>query len=153
MLSWFKRKHKHIDVRPQAVVETTLDQMREAVLRFESEMPEGINRIALLKSDGRLDASRLTRYLGGVSDRDYYVSRETFEIFEEKDREIPYYLDLVQAAVDNYMDETGKLPVIDESSQYQVDFSVLLRGHYLKEKPPFPLYVTDQEMMLTHRPK
>lgn len=153
MLSWFKKKRKHIDVRPHSVVETTLDQVREAVLRFESEMPEGINRIALLMSDGRLDSSRLTRYLGGISNNEYYVSRETFEIFEEKDREIPYYLDLVQAAVDNYMDETGKLPVIDESQEYQVDFSVLLRGHYLKEKPPFPLYVTDQELMLTHRPR
>lgn len=151
MLSWLRKNNKRSHVISPSVVQVTLEEMKQAVLRYEAEMPEGINRISLMLSDGSLDTLRLTRYLGGLSASKFYLSRETYEIFEEEDRQIPYYLDLVQAAVDDYLDEKGKLPVLHESPDYQVDFSLLLREHYLKEMPPFPLYVTEQELMLTHR--
>lgn len=153
MLAWFKNSRKHSKVSSPSVVQVTLEEMKQAVLRYEADMPEGINRISLMLSDGSLDTSRLTRYLGGISTRKFYLSRETYEIFEEEDRKIPYYLDLVQVAVDDYMDDKGKLPVMAESSQHQVDFSLLFREHYIKEIPPFPLYVSEQELMLTHRSK
>ncbi|RUT39720.1 DUF3939 domain-containing protein [Paenibacillus anaericanus] len=153
MLAWFKNNRKHSKVSSPSVVQVTLEEMKQAVLRYEADMPEGINRISLMLSDGSLDTSRLTRYLGGISTRKFYLSRETYEIFEEEDRQIPYYLDLVQVAVDDYMDDKGKLPIIADSPQHQVDFSLLLREHYIKVTPPFPLYVTEQELMLTHRSK
>ncbi|EOS56896.1 DUF3939 domain-containing protein [Paenibacillus barengoltzii] len=152
MLSWFKkRKPKQVTI-PTAI-KVTLDEVRRAVLRYEADMPEGINRLSLLLPDGSLDMKRLSRYLGGVTDQRFYLSRETYEIFPEEERDIPYYLDMVQAAVDHYVEERGKLPVLEDSRQLEVDYRLLVREHYLKEMPPFPLYVTDQEMLLTHRPK
>ncbi|MGG6311234.1 DUF3939 domain-containing protein [Paenibacillus macerans] len=153
MLSWFKKHRKPTRVGVPAAIQVTLEEVRRAVLRYEAEMPDGINRLSLLLPDGSLDMKRLSRYLGGITDQRFYLSRETYEIFTEQDRQIPYYLDLVQSAVDNYVEEQGKLPVVEQSPQFEVDFRLLVREHYLKEMPPFPLYVTEQEMMLTHRPK
>ncbi|AWB44407.1 DUF3939 domain-containing protein [Paenibacillus sp. CAA11] len=145
MLFWRKR------VKNAAPIEATLDDIRKAVLRYEDEMPDSVNRLTLVQTDGSLDLSRLTRYLGGVSERKFYVSRETFEIFTEEDRHIPYYLDLVQLAVDDYVNETGKLPLKPNSNDQEVDYRVLVQGRYLTEIPPIKLYITGQEMMLSHR--
>ncbi|RCX17077.1 uncharacterized protein DUF3939 [Fontibacillus phaseoli] len=154
MLFWTKNSRKRrLAAGSPPAVQVTLEDVKLGVLRYEAEMPEGINRKSLLLPDGSLDLRRLSRYLGGVSEQKFYLSRETYEIFEEEDREIPYFLDLVQVAVDVYVEETGKLPVLKPDQPHQVDYRLLQREHYLKEIPPFPLYITDQEMLLSHRPK
>lgn len=134
-------------------VDVTLPQIKQAVRQFEAEMPDPINRTVLIQEDNSIDMSRLKRYLGGVPQQNFYMSRETFEIFEEKDKLVPYYLDLVQSAVDNYVNDTGKLPLLEDAWLPEVHYRLLATEHYLKETPPFPLYITDEEMMLTHRPE
>ncbi|WP_410769148.1 DUF3939 domain-containing protein [Fontibacillus sp. BL9] len=154
MLFWTKNSRKRrLAAGSPPAVQVTLEDVKRGVLRYEAEMPEGINRKSLLLPDGSLDMKRLSRYLGGVSEQKFYLSRETYEIFGEEDREIPYFLDLVQVAVDVYVEETGKLPVLKPDQPHQVDYKLLKREHYLKEIPPFPLYITDQEMLLSHRPR
>ncbi|WP_433943238.1 DUF3939 domain-containing protein [Paenibacillus sp. SN-8-1] len=149
MLFWKnKRSNAH-----RAAIHVTLEDVRRAVLKYEDEMPAPINRMSLLQSDGTIDLSRLKRYLGGVSDQKFYLSRETYEIFPEEERHIPYYLDLVQVAVDDYVNETGRMPVVEGSREFEVDVHVLMNEHYLNELPTIPLYVTEQEVMLTHRPE
>ncbi|WP_316245811.1 DUF3939 domain-containing protein [Paenibacillus tuaregi] len=150
MMLFWRNKRKSSD---RAVIHASLEDIRRAVLKYEDEMPAPINRISLLQSDGTLDVSRLSRYLGGVPDQKFYLSRETYEIFPEEERHIPYYLDMVQNAVDDYLNETGKMPVVEGSPELEVDFKVLMQEHYLKEMPTIPLYVTEQELMLTHRPE
>ncbi len=129
----------------------TMPQLRQAIRKFEEDMPAPINRTALILEDKSIDLSRLKRYLGGIPKQKFYMSRETFEIFEEEDRLVPYYLDMVQTAVDNYISDTGKLPLIEDAWLPEVHYRLLATQSYLKETPPFPLYITDEEMMLTHR--
>lgn len=154
MLLWIKniRNRRKSTGSPRSV-QVTLEEVKQAVREYEADMPEGINRKSLQLPDGSLDLQRLSRYLGGITDQKFYLSRETYEIFEEDDREIPCFLDLVQVAVDVYVEDTGKLPVLNPAPPFQVDVSLLQREHYLKEIPSFPLYITDQEMLLTHRSK
>ncbi|AIQ13224.1 DUF3939 domain-containing protein [Paenibacillus durus] len=134
-------------------VTVTLPEVKQAVRQFEKDMPGKINRTVLMREDKSIDLSRLARYLGGRSEQKFYLSRETFEIFEEKDKEIPYFLDMVQSAVDNYISDTGKLPLLEESDLPEVHYHLLASQRYLKEMPPFPLYITEEELMLTHRPE
>ncbi|MFC3746464.1 DUF3939 domain-containing protein [Paenibacillus sp. GCM10012306] len=142
----FKRAKK---ASPTIVV--TLPQIKQAVRQFEADMPDPINRTVLINDDKSIDTSRLKRYLGGVPEQQFFMSRETFEIFEEKDKLIPYYLDMVQSAVDNYISDTGKLPLLEDAWLPEVHYRLLSTERYLKETPPFPLYITEEEMMLTHR--
>jgi len=132
-------------------IKVTLPQIKQAVRKFEEEMPSPINRTALMLEDKSIDLIRLKRYLGGVSEQKFYMSRETFEIFAEEDKLVPYYLDMVQSAVDNYINDTGKLPLLEDSWLPEVHYRLLSTERYLQETPPFPLYITDEEMMLTHR--
>ncbi|WP_138493881.1 DUF3939 domain-containing protein [Paenibacillus pinistramenti] len=145
----FFRKKKLTAAEP---VHVSIEEIRRAVLQFEDDMPGSVNRLALIQNDGSLDTNRLTRYLGGPSRSKFYLSRETFEIFEEAEKHIPYYLDLVQLAVDDYVNETGKLPLLEGTREGEVDYRVLMKEHYLKEFPPLPLYLTDQELMLSRHP-
>ncbi|MNO36526.1 hypothetical protein D3C76_265950 [compost metagenome] len=146
----FKRAKKNTSTVPITV---TLPQIKQAVRQFEEDMPAPINRTALIMEDKSIDLSRLKRYLGGVPEQKFYMSRETFEIFEESDKLVPYYLDLVQSAVDNYISDTGKLPLVEDAWLPEVHYRLLASERYLKETPPFPLYITEEEMMLTHRPE
>ncbi|WP_410510940.1 DUF3939 domain-containing protein [Paenibacillus sp. BR2-3] len=144
----FKRTKKELTPRHVTV---TLPQIKQAVRKFEEDMPAPINRTALMLEDKSIDLNRLKRYLGGVSEQKFYMSRETYEIFAEEDKLVPYYLDMVQSAVDNYIHDTGKLPVLEDAWLPEVHYRLLSTERYLKETPPFPLYITDEEMMLTHR--
>ncbi|ETT74032.1 hypothetical protein C173_10385 [Paenibacillus sp. FSL R7-277] len=144
----FKRAKKNLQpVHPTV----TLPQIKQAVRQFEEDMPAPINRTALIQEDKSIDLNRLKRYLGGVPQQKFYMSSETFEIFEESDKLVPYYLDMVQSAVDNYISDTGKLPLLEDAWLPEVHYRLLSTERYLKETPPFPLYITDEEMMLTHR--
>ncbi|MRN54611.1 DUF3939 domain-containing protein [Paenibacillus monticola] len=146
----FKRSKKNTN---SDQVRVTLPQVKQAVKQFEADMPTPINRTVLIMADKSIDLARLKRYLGGVPQQKFYMSRETFEIFAEEDKLVPYYLDLVQSAVDNYINDTGKLPLIEDAWLPEVHYRLLSTESYLKETPPFPLYITDEEMMLTHRPE
>lgn len=146
----FKRAKKNTHSES---INVTLPQIKQAVRQFEDDMPAPINRTALILEDKSIDVARLKRYLGGIPQQKFYMSRETFEIFEEADKLVPYYLDLVQSAVDNYISDTGKLPLIEDAWLPEVHYRLLHTERYLKETPPFPLYITEEEMMLTHRPE
>lgn len=153
MVMWRRRRAEKSEDETRATVDLTLHDIRKAVLKYEDDMPEGITRTALITKDGSLDLTKLKRYLGVNTDQKFYLSRETFEIFSEEDRHIPYHLDRVQAALDDYVRDTGKLPILPESTDYEVDIRLLVSEHYLEEIPPIPFYVTEQEFMLTHRTK
>ncbi|NQX46332.1 DUF3939 domain-containing protein [Paenibacillus tritici] len=144
----FKRAKKKL---PPVHLTVTLPQIKQAVRQFEEDMPAPINRTALILEDKSIDLNRLKRYLGGVPQQKFYMSSETYEIFEESDKLVPYYLDMVQSAVDNYISDTGKLPLLEDAWLPEVHYRLLSTERYLKETPPFPLYITDEEMMLTHR--
>lgn len=132
-------------------ITVTLPQVKQALRKFEEDMPSIINRTALIQDDKRIDLSRLKRYLGGIPEQNFYMSRETYEVFEEHDKLVPYYLDMVQTAVDNYISDTGKLPLVEDAWLPEVHYRLLSTESYLQETPPFPLYITNEEMMLTHR--
>lgn len=137
-------EHRYITV--------SLEDVKKAVLAWEEDMGDLMDRTVLMKEDHAIDLNRLQRYLGGVSNQKFYMSRTTFQIFEESDKEIPIYLDLVQAAVDDYLDDHLNLPIIHGTPNRQVHYDKLIQEHYLDERPSIPLYLTTEEFMLTHKP-
>ncbi|WP_195573332.1 DUF3939 domain-containing protein [Paenibacillus sp. 1001270B_150601_E10] len=155
-MKWFNNlftRNKTSHPKQDKHIIVSIEDVRKAINAWEHDMPDPINRTQLLREDQSIDLSRLTRYLGGRSDQRFYMSRFTYQLFEEKDKDIPYYLDMVQAAVDDYMDENPKLPVVEGSRNRQIHYDQLIQGHYLKEKPSIPLYLTTDEFLLTHEPE
>ncbi|WP_078499679.1 DUF3939 domain-containing protein [Paenibacillus selenitireducens] len=133
-----------------ARIQTTLKDIERAVHEFELNLPKQVKRTVLVDKNNRIDATKLAPYLGGIPTEEYYMSTQTYEIFQEQDRLIPHYLDIVQAAVDDYVDDNNKLPLMPGCVEGRVHYDLLMQQYYLKEKPPFPLFITDDEYMLTH---
>lgn len=132
-------------------IQTTLQDIHNAILAYEMNLPNNIKRTILVNKENLIDCAKLVPYLGGLPYENYYMSTQTYEIFEEEDRLIPHYLDLVQAAVDDYVDDNNKLPLLPNCRESRVHYELLIQQYYLKEKPPFPLYITDNEYMLSHK--
>lgn len=148
MLGFFKKKNRP-NQEPERI-RTTRQDIEQAILQFEKNLPHGVKRTVLVDNDKRIITEKLAPYLGGIPIENYYMSKETYEIFTEEDKLIPYYLDTVQAAVDDYMEEHNKLPIIPDDRDGRVHVDLLVSQYYLKEKPPIPLYITNEEFMITH---
>lgn len=151
MLSFLKKWlgfHEELPVlekHPLPVLDLSIDDVKSAVSQFGKEKPKGVFLSVLIKEDNELDYSLLAPYLGGVPAKKYYMSRETYEIFE--DQSFAQMIDQIQKAVDRYVDEVGAFPVVDHDPQMKVSYYKLSR--YLKEQPAFETYLTGDENLIT----
>ncbi|OGX68289.1 MAG: hypothetical protein A2189_02415 [Paenibacillus sp. RIFOXYA1_FULL_44_5] len=151
---WFWRKKNRsssIDPKVYYPIDISLDQMKHAVREFEKELPKGVSRRVLVKEDNSIDSDLLKAHLEGIPVKKYYMSKETYEIFEDHEKQIPFYLDLVQTAVDNYVRDEKHYPVSHDTIVPKINYDLLVEKSYLKEKPPFALYLTKEENLLTHK--
>lgn len=112
-------------------------------------MPAGINRTILIKEDYSIDFEQLAPYIGGIPTRPFYMSKETYEIFEEKEMELPPIIDKVQKAVNLYYKVNNRYPIKPYDSLHRVNYYQLIQGHYLDEKPETDLYFTDYDGLIT----
>ncbi|ADU29254.1 DUF3939 domain-containing protein [Evansella cellulosilytica] len=148
---FFKKRKKNGDTqeekREEKIVTVTIDEVRAAVNKYANNMQKGISLRSIVLDNNEIDFEALYSYLGGKPDRPFYMSKETFEIFEEKD--YPKYIDLCQIACDQYILENGEEPITTGDPERKVNFQKL--KHYLTEKPPFKLYLHPQDRMVTHR--
>lgn len=129
----------------------TLQQVKDAVRRFELQLQEGIRRTVLVQEDHSINFELLMPFLGGIPDQPFYMSRETYEIFTEEEKDIPRYLDLVQRAVDAFIYDHRTAPVVPSDVFLRIDTKLLVDQNYLQEEPPMLFYYTNEEEMITHK--
>lgn len=133
-------------------ISVTLQQVKRVVREFERQLPEGVKRTVLVGENNEIDFRLLVPFLHGLPDRKFYMSRESYEIFAEEDRLIPYWLDIVQRAVDDYVADRKTLPIIPGDRRRKVSYALLRKHYYLKEQPPIDFYLTHYENLISHRP-
>jgi hypothetical protein len=133
------------------VIAVTLSDIREAVRLFAAYLPKGINRTILIKDDYSIDFEQLAPYLGGIPDRPFYMSKETFIIYEELEKDIPPLLDKVQKAVNLFYKVNKTYPIRPYDPLYRVNYHQLLQGHYLDGMPPIDFYFTDYDGLITNQ--
>lgn len=151
-MRFWKRSKRRTKAREEyPIIQASLQDVRNAVLQFEMKLDESIKRTILLKEDQSIDFTMIAPYLEGIPDRPFYMSRETYEIFEEEDRMIPVYLDIVQKAVDLYIEEMNNFPVNKGDPYRKINIQMLMRHNYLKEEPSMDFYLTDEENLITHK--
>lgn len=151
---WKKKKNKeklpagpnHLPVR-----DISLDELRAAVHQYADSLPGGVNLSVVINEDLTINYDLLAPFLKAVPKQTYYMSRETYEIFEEKDKKLAEELDMVQKAVDKYMQQKNQLPVIDGDPYHRVSYLKLEKLDLLPYRPDRDFYVTDEEFLITHR--
>lgn len=148
---WWQRKEVEVTALPE--VEVTLEALREAIHEYEETLPKGTNRTILLGPDQEIDTSRLSKWFGGKSKDKYYMSRETFHIVPEENKEIVYEMDRVQRALDLYFEREGRLPLRPFPNTLQIDLTRLQQGGYLEHLPKRPYYIVDETLIVSVDPK
>jgi hypothetical protein len=129
------------------VISVTIEDVQEAVNNFAKELNEEISLRSIILDNHEIDFDLLHKYLGGKPDRPFYMSKETFEIFE--DPEFPKYIDHCQVACDHYFMETGEEPIVPGDKTNKISYFKL--KNYLIEHPPIDLYLDVRDRMVTHR--
>lgn len=132
---------------PLPVKDLTLAEVQHAVHQFAREKPDGIYLSVLIKDQLEIDFTFLVPYLGCLPSHPFYMSRETYEIFEEPDT--PRWLDLIQRAVDHYMDDHQDFPVWDHEPAMRICYFKLKPYIPQEGTPPFDTYITEDEFLIS----
>ncbi|SDJ88150.1 DUF3939 domain-containing protein [Sediminibacillus albus] len=141
-----QKKQAELPVKPMSISE-----VRTAVQKYSAELSSEIPLGVLINEDRTIDYDLLAPYLQAKPEDTYYMSRETYELFEEKDKQLAEDIDTVQQAVDNYMDQQKELPIIDGDPHRKVSYFKLEKLGLLTTRPDRPFYLTDEEYLITHK--
>lgn len=145
---FFKKRNKEVKgEQNETQIEVTLDQVRQAVNEYADGLETGISLRSIVLDDRSIDFRLLKGILKGIPSKPFYMSKETFEIFETA--ELPRDIDNVQKAVDQYIQENGEEPVIPGNPNRKISYYLV--RHYLPDEPEVELYLDRNDKMVTHR--
>ncbi|MFC5713277.1 DUF3939 domain-containing protein [Thalassorhabdus alkalitolerans] len=130
-------------VRPVSV-----EEVRRGIQNLANSLPMGVSIRSFIKHDHSVDFELLKPVLKAVPDRKFYMSKETFEVFE--DAETPKTMDQVQLAVDQYIKANGELPVVQGDPTHKVSYFLI--KDYLRVKPSFDLYLDEKDHLVMLEP-
>ncbi|MDL5377195.1 DUF3939 domain-containing protein [Exiguobacterium mexicanum] len=150
--NWWQRMTQKEEVAEEEF-DLTLPQLREAIHEYEQTLPKGLNRTVLLDETQEIDLARLKKHLPGKPRQRFYMSKETFHIVPEDERELVYEMDQVQRALDLYFEQEKKIPFRKFQQTLQLDLTRLREGGYLKVLPKRPYYVVDETLIVSLEPK
>ncbi|MDX8045738.1 DUF3939 domain-containing protein [Gracilibacillus sp. S3-1-1] len=149
---WFKKRKDKKEKFPTKAI--SLEEVRSAIHTYSKDLPPNIPLKILIQDDLSLDYTLLAPILKAIPEKNYYMSKETYDLFEEEDKHIAHALDQVQQAVDQYIAQTKELPVIDHDPYRKVNFFKLEQLNLINERPEMDFYITDQEQLVTtEKPK
>lgn len=153
--SIFKPKRK----KPKTIDDKFKDDIKKedvikAVRKFSDNLPKGTFRTILVKDDYSVDFHQLRRYLPRTPTQRFFMSKETYEIFEEHESHIPPLMDKVQQAVDRYVKAHQEYPLLPYDNKRRVNGYLLVQEHLLDEVPNIEFYITNYDGLITHtKPK
>jgi len=80
----------------------------------------------------------------------FLLSRETYDLFEENEKNIPVEMDKVQKAVDLFVKERKAYPMLGFDPNRRVNYYQLMQENFLKSEPEIQFYITDLDGLITH---
>lgn len=155
MWNWIKgnkNQNDHSDDNNyNKIIDANLDSVKTAVRNFAYHAPKGVTTRVLVKDDHSIDFDLLKPYLKGIPDKEFFMSKETYEVFEEAEKDIPVYIDIIQQAVDRYVEMNNKVPTIPDDPYRKVSYLMLMNSHLISERPPIDFFITDDEYLITYK--
>jgi hypothetical protein len=146
---FFKRKQEKIVKLP--LIDVTKEEVLFAIRNYSESLPKGVYRTILIKDDYSIDFHMLLPFLKGLPNQEFYMSKETYEIFFENEKHIPEIIDTVQRAVDGFENDHKKYPILDFDPSRKVNCYLLLQEKYLNKQPDMDFYITEYDGLITHK--
>ncbi|GGF15838.1 hypothetical protein GCM10010954_13100 [Halobacillus andaensis] len=147
----WKRKKATEEKTPLEVMDLSIHDVRKAVHKYAERKPNEVPLSVIINQDLTIDYDLLSPYIAGIPKKTYYMSKETYELFEEEDYELAKEMDMVQQAVDLYIQQTGDSPIIDMDPYKRISYYKLERLHLLTHRPEREFYLTNEEFMITYQ--
>ncbi|MBT2691916.1 DUF3939 domain-containing protein [Bacillus sp. ISL-55] len=133
------------------IIETSVEEIKNAVRIYSEQLPKGVYRTILVKEDHSIDVEQIAPILKGIPSRNFYMSKETYDIFEEDEKHLAQTIDKVQKAVDLYVMEHKEYPMLPYDPTKRVNYYQLLKAHCLDTQPEIELYITNYDGLVTHK--
>lgn len=130
--------------------DVTIHELRDAIRAFRDQMPAGVELQTIINEDLTIHYDFIAPYLKAIPKQNFYMSKETYEVFEEKDRQLALELDQIQKAVDQYMRQTKELPIIDGDPYRKVNFFKLEKLGLISNRPEHDFYITSEEFLISY---
>lgn len=143
-------KQREDEPEQSSPIEVTMEEIRHAVRKFSDQLPKGVYRTILVRDDHSIDYKHIAPILGGIPSKNFYMSKETYDLFEESEKHIPPVMDIVQKAVDQYVKDHKEYPMLKFDAERRVNYYQLLEHHYLKAVPDIQFYITKLDGLITH---
>jgi len=138
--------------KEQRVVEITKEQVDREMTSWIHDMQKKVPRVSkavFFNSDNEddllINLKPIYNRLGGKPSKDFYMSRITFDIFEEDEKDLALLLDSMQVIVEDYFIKRGTLPIKPESEENEIEYPYLIGTGLLKDTPDTPLYIEEFE--------
>ncbi|OLO28224.1 hypothetical protein BTR23_18265 [Alkalihalophilus pseudofirmus] len=144
---FWKKKRKKEEEELQEI-EVTIHEVRQAIKQCASNMPIGVSLRSLVNDDHSINFDLLKKILKGLPKQKFYMSKETFEVFE--DAEKARTIDKVQYAVDQYISEKNEMPIIPGDPAFRISY-FLIKEYLHHEQLDYPLYIDPNDRLVTHR--
>lgn len=140
--------------REYPIIDISLAELKHAIHEYGMDLPKEIPLSVLINDDLSIDYKLLAPVLKGIPSKSYYMSIETYQLFEEKDQQLAVNFDNVQRAVDAYIQQTNEPPTIHGDPYHKVSYHKLEKLDLLHYRPHQEFYITDEENLITNiRPK
>lgn len=150
----FESQRELNDKTDYPIVDVTIDQVRKAIRQYSDNLPKGVYRTIIVQDDNSIDFKQIAKILGGIPSKKFYMSKETYDLFEENEKKIPAEMDLIQKAVDLYVKERKEYPMLRFDPERRVNYYQLIQENYLKSAPETQFYITELDGLITHiKPK
>lgn len=152
---WWNKKNKQ-NKEEKSIKErypkkdVSIHELRQAIHSFRDQMADGVELQTIINDDLTIHYDFIAPYLKAIPNQTYYMSKETYEVFEEKDYQLAVDLDNVQRAVDQYMRQTKELPIIDGDSHRKVNYFKLEKLGLLTYRPDRDFYITTNEFLVSY---
>jgi hypothetical protein len=146
-----KKQGEKEEKKSWPIIESSVEEIRQAVRIYSDQLPKGVYRTILVKDDHSIDLEQLAPILKGIPAQNFYMSKETYDIFAENEKDLAITLDKVQRAVDHYVKEFKEYPVLPFDPSNRVNYYQLLKAHCLDAEPEIELYITNYDGLVTHK--
>ncbi|WP_078551943.1 DUF3939 domain-containing protein [Bacillus alkalicellulosilyticus] len=141
---FWKKKKEEVE---EPEVDLSIEDVRQVIMEAASDLPLAISLRSLVNDDYSIDFSLLKSKIKGVPSQPFYMSKETFEVFEAPEQ--AKLLDDVQRAVDQFVKEKDELPVIPGDPHRKISYFMI--KDYLHGTPQETTYLSKHDNLVTHR--
>ncbi|KAB8139198.1 DUF3939 domain-containing protein [Gracilibacillus oryzae] len=143
---FFQKSNKIYPTKP-----ISYDEVKDALRRYSKTLPDNIPLRVIVNDDNKVNFELLTPFLKALPEKDFYMSKETYELFEEEDKHIAFAIDHVQKAVDQYVAQKKELHVIDHDPYQKVNYYKLEQLNLITDRPNVDFYITSEEYLITRK--